>query len=165
MKTLALSLFLATIGGAAIAETPAVIAVWSENSGSLPPEYAWEYRVEMLTGGTVQATYCKGYATEGPGCATVKRKFSAAAQKAMEDAIEPLAQDLLDNPPQQAGDDEIPIGGGSTSGRLMLGETPVILYAFPRAADVSRVQEVLKILQASTPTGLVEKAKKRAKQP
>ena len=163
MKRIALALTLAATP--LTAQTPPVIASWSENSGSLPPEYAWDYRVEFLAGGVVQATYCKGYADEAPGCATVTRKFPLAAQQAMGDAIEPYAEDLLDNPPQSAADDEIPIGGESVSGRILLDGTYVSLFSFPRAEDAERVQAVLKILQDSPPANLVKKAKNKAKQP
>lgn len=165
MKILLLSALLATTGFAAMAEEPVSIASWSENSGSLPPEYAWDYRVKFLPGGMVEATYCKGYAEEAPGCATVTKQLSAAAQMAMEAAIAPYAAELLANPPQMVSDDQIPIGGGSISGRVQLGETSVALYAFPRPEDAERVQAVLQILQDSTPRNLVKKAKNRAKQP
>ncbi len=165
MRVLILSVCLAVTGFAVWAEEPVVVAAWGGNSGSLPPEYAWDYRVEFLAGGVVQATYCKGYANEAPGCATVTRKFPLAAQQAMGDAIEPYAEDLLDNPPQSAADDEIPIGGESVSGRILLDGTYVSLFSFPRAEDAERVQAVLKILQDSTPANLVKKAKNKAKQP
>ena len=165
MKVLILSVCLAVTGFAVWAEEPVVVAAWGENSGSLPPEYAWDYQVEFLAGGAIRATYCKGYAKEAPGCATVKRIFPPAAQQAMVDIIEPFAEDLLDNPPQQAADDEIPIGGGSVSGRILLDDTYVSLFSFPRAEDAERVQAVLKILQDSTPANLVETAKNKAKQP
>jgi hypothetical protein len=148
-----------------MAQTPTVVAAWGENSGSLPPEYAWDYQVEFLSDGTVQATYCKGYADEAPGCATVTRKLPVAAQKTMGDAIEPYAEELLDNPPKSVGDDEIPIGGGSIAGRILLDDTYVVLERFPIAADAERVQAVLQILQDNTPSNLVKKAKNRAKQP
>lgn len=165
MKALLLSILLASVGFAALAEDPVVVASWGANSGSLPPEYAWDYRVEFLGDGTVQATYCKGYATEAPGCATVTRKLPQAAQKAMGDAIEPYAEDLLDNPPKSVSDDEIPIGGGSVAGRVLLDGTYVVLEPFAIAADAPRVQAMLQILQDSTPAGLVKKAKNRARQP
>lgn len=160
--------FILALGLAAtplMAQTPAVIAVWGENSGSLPPEYAWHYRVEFVAGGTVQATYCKGYATKAPGCATVTRTLSLAAQKALEAAIEPYTKDLLDHPPQTMSGDEVPIGGGSVDGRLLLGQTYITLPAFARAKDAKRVQAVLQILQENTPANLVRKAENRAKQP
>jgi hypothetical protein len=165
MKILLLSLFLVTTGTAVLAETAAVIAVWSDSSGSLPPEHAWGYKVEYLADGTVRATYCKGYETEAPGCARVKRKLSAAAQKAMGDAIEPYAEDLIDNPPQSVTADEIPVGGGSIGGVIFLDETAVELPSYPRAIDAERVQAVLKILQDSTPINLVKKAQNRARKP
>ncbi len=163
MKRIVLALTLAATP--LMAQTPPVIASWSENSGSLPPEYAWDYRVEFLAGGTVGATYCKGYATEAPGCATVTRKLSSAAQQAMEAAIQPYAQGLLDSPPQMVTDDQIPVGGGAISGRVVLAEQTISLYAFPRPEDAERVQALLQILQKSTPPNLVKKAKNRAKQP
>lgn len=163
MKRIILALGLAA--SPAMGQTSLVVASWGEDSGSLPPEYAWDYRVEFLSNGTVQATYCKGYATEAPGCATVTKKFPEAAQKTMGDAIEPYAEELLDNPPKSVGGDEIPIGGGSIAGRVLLDGTYVVLEPFAIAADVPRVQAMLKILQDSTPAGLVKKAKNRAKQP
>lgn len=165
MKALALAVLLAMPGWAVAADTPKIIAVWSEDSGSLPPEYAWDYPVEYLAGGAVQATYCKGYAEEAPGCATVTSHLSTATQTAMQTAIAPFAANLLAQPPQPAGDDAIPIGGGSVSGRVLVGETDVVLHAFPRADDAERVQAVLKILQDTTPRNLVAKARNRAKQP
>ena len=165
MKTVLLSVFMATTGFAAMAQDAVVVASWGENSGSLPPEYAWDYHVKFLSDGTVQATYCKGYATEAPGCATVTKKFPEAAQKTMGDAIEPYAEDLLDNPPKSVSGDEIPIGGGSIAGRVLLDDTYVVLEPFAIAADAPRVQAVLQILQDSTPANLVKKAKNRAKQP
>ncbi len=163
MKRIILALGL--IATPLLAQPPVVVASWGENSGSLPPEYAWDYRVAFLSDGTVQATYCKGYAEEAPGCATVTRKFPPSAQKAMGDAIEFYAEALLNNPPKSVSGDEIPIGGGSVAGRVLLDDTYVELERFPIPADAERVQAVLKILQDSTPTGLVKKAKNRAKQP
>lgn len=165
MKTALFALLLALLPGLGLAEEDPVVAIWSEDSGSLPPEYAWEYWVRFHASGMVEVEYCKGYATEAPGCATVKKNLGDDAQDAMEAEIEPYAANLIENPPQRASDDMIPIGGGSVGGWILLGETKVVLPNFAAEKDAKRVVEVLAILQKYIPKNLVKKAERRAKQP
>lgn len=165
MRKLALATVLALSPCLALAEEDPVIALWGSDSGSLPPEYAWDYTVRFHASGLVEVEYCKGYSEAPPGCATVKKDLSEEDRSALLAELDPLAQDLAAKPPKRAADDEIPIGGGSDWGSITVDGTEITLYSYPAAADVERVQNVLAILKKYTPTKLIAKAERRAKQP
>jgi hypothetical protein len=165
MKHFVIAAVLMACAGAAPAQEDPVVAIWSEDSGSLPPEYAWEYKVRFFGSGKIEVEYCKGYAEAAPGCATVQKQLDDVSLDAMEAEIEPYVAKMIEDPPQRAPDDMVPIGGGSIGGWILLGETNVVLPNFAAEKDAKRVTEVLAILQKYTPENLVKKATRWAKQP
>jgi hypothetical protein len=151
--------------GAAWSEEDALIAILREDSGSLPPEYAWSYRVRFFASGQVEAEYCKGYAEEAPGCATLRRKLPSDASAAMSEELLTATAGLAADPPRQLSGDQIPLGGGSVGGWVLVDGEGVDLTEFPVPEDAPKVAAVLAILQKHTPSNIVKKAQRRAKQP
>jgi hypothetical protein len=145
------------------AEEVSTFARWGENSGSLPPEYAWDYTVHFQDDRRVEVTYCKGYAEAAPGCATATTRLSKKKYAALIEALTPLAADLAAHPAKDAAD--IPVGGGSIYGRITLNGDDIALPAFVAEEDGARVKAVLDLLQAATPPQTILNAKSRAKQP
>ena len=139
------------------------LAQWGEDSGSLPPEFAWDYLVSFSSNGQVSARYCKGDATEAPGCATVTQNLPQAELDALTAALAPVTQALNAQPPQQS--DDIPIGGGSIYGSVFGRGQAIHLPNYPQADGAVGVVQALDLLQNFTPEGLVDKAKAKAKQP
>ena len=66
---------------AAIGQDAPVLAEYRTDSGSLPPEYAWETSVTILEDRQLTLKHCKGYETDGPACKTRKATVSAAGEK------------------------------------------------------------------------------------
>lgn len=154
-------LFMACIGSAAHADT--LIARYSENSGSLPPIYAWHYDVSFGADGTVATRYCKGYSEAAPDCATRSDMLSAADLAALQSALAPIAADLAAKPVTEM--DMFPVGGGSTTGHIFAAGVDLALPPFPIDADAPRVAAALEVLHKFTPAGAVDDAKSRAVQP
>ena len=128
-------------------ELPAVLADYWTNSGSLPPEYAWETSVLIREDGQLELKHCKGYETEGPACKLRKAKVSEAALDAIRDAA--TESGLIEKPAREA---EFPmVGGGLTWGRVNLAGGTVELPSQPAEADVARVGKVLQAIAAAIP--------------
>lgn len=141
----------------ALTATPAraaeVLAEYWANSGSLPPEYAWDVTVTIHTDGQVILTHCKGYATEPPGCKTRKGKADAAKLDAIRAAV--AEADLIANPARTS--DEIIVGGGITAGRVTLDGQKINLPSLPVVEDANRVSMVLRAVYAAIPARLAKK--------
>lgn len=145
LRPLALVLALAL---PAHADEPApVLADYWTNSGSLPPEYAWETSVQIREDGQLTLKHCKGYETEGAACRTRRAKVSGAAL----DAIRAAATEsgLIEAPARET---DVPIVGGELAwGRVILAGGAVELPSQPAQADVQRVGKVLDAITAAIP--------------
>lgn len=91
----------------------APLAEYWANSGSLPPEYAWDVTITISAAGNLVLKHCTGYETEGPACKTRKATVSAADLAAIIAAAK--AAELAEKPARQT--EDIPVGGGSDGGR------------------------------------------------
>lgn len=124
-----------------------VLAEYQTDSGSLPPEYAWDTTVSILTDGHLTLKHCTGYETEGPYCktrrATVAEDALAAIRKAATES------GLAEKPAREA--EEIVVGGGLTGGAVYLDGKKIDLLPQPAAADVERVGKVLDAIAAAIP--------------
>lgn len=124
-----------------------VLAEYQTDSGSLPPEYAWDTNVTILTDGQLTLKHCTGYETEGPFCktrrATVPEEALAAIRKAATES------GLAEQPARDA--EEIMVGGGLTGGAVYLDGKKIDLLPQPAAADVERVGKVLAAIAAAIP--------------
>ena len=144
LKPLVFVLLTAT---AAVAQDAAVLAEYRTDSGSLPPEYAWETSVTILEDGQLTLKHCKGYETEGPACKTRRATVSEAALAALMAAARD--SDLVANPAHEA---EYPmVGGSATSGVVYLDGGKIALPSQPAEADAERVGKVLAALAATIP--------------
>jgi hypothetical protein len=145
LKSLALLVALALPAQAD--ELAPVLADYWTNSGSLPPEYAWETSILIREDGQLELKHCKGYETEGPACKLRHAKVSEAAL----DAIRTAAADsgLIENPARET--DTPMVGGGLTWGRVNLIDGTVELPSQPAEADVARVGKVLQAIAAAIP--------------
>jgi hypothetical protein len=152
---------LACFGTAAHADT--LIARYSENSGSLPPMYAWHYDVSFGADGTVTTRYCKGYGEAAPDCATRSDSLTADQMAALNAALAPIAADLAEKPVVEM--DMPPVGGGSTTAHIFAAGADVLLPPFPIEADTPRVTAAIEVLHKFTPKGAIDDAKSRAVQP
>lgn len=152
---------LACLGTAAHADT--LIASYSENSGSLPPAYAWHYDVSFGADGAVNTRYCKGYAEVAPDCATRSDTLPADQLAALNATLAPIAADLAAKPVMEM--DMPPIGGGSTTGHILAAGADFLLPPFPVAADAPRVSAAIAVLHRFTPAGAIDDAQSRAVQP
>lgn len=93
------------------ADEPApVLADYWTNSGSLPPEYAWETSVLIREDGQLELKHCRGYETEGPACKQRKAKVPATALEAIRTAA--TDSGLLEEPARET--DAPVVGGGMT---------------------------------------------------
>lgn len=165
LLTASLALF-ACAPPAETAETAAeTLAVWGEDSGSLPPEYAWSYTVSFLSDGMVRAEYCKGYADAAPGCATSQSRMTEGEQTAAAEAFRTVAEDLAAHPPRVVSPEDMQVGGGMAFGWILLDDRKIELPGQLHDADRARVAALVKVLQDQTPAGLVDKAKSKAKAP
>ena len=155
MKRLVLAAFIAFCGPA-LAEEPATLAIWREDSGSLPPAYAWDTKVMFFADRSITVRHCKGYADEAPGCYSVGAMLSPEEFALLELALDRQARVLAAIRPGE--DTDPPIGGGSRSGTLFFNGKPIALPAFPSAKDAKAVNAALDILVAATPTEVLEEA-------
>ncbi len=142
-----LGLLLALALPAQADELAPVLADYWTNSGSLPPEYAWETSVQIREDGQLELKHCKGYETEGPACKLRRAKVPEAAL----DAIRAAATEsgLVEKPARET--DTPMVGGGLTGGRVNLASGTVELPAQPADADVERVGLVLRAIAAAIP--------------
>jgi hypothetical protein len=129
-------------------ELAPVLADYWTNSGSLPPEYAWQTSILIREDGQLELKHCKGYEVEGPACKLRTAKVSEAAL----DAIRAAATEsgLIEKPARET--DTPMVGGGLTWGRVNLAAGTVELPSQPADADVERVGKVLAIIAAAVPT-------------
>lgn len=126
------------------------LATYWANSGSLPPEHAWNVNVTIAADGTLVLKHCTGYETEGPACKTRKAKVDAAQLDAIRAAV--AEADLVATPARQA--EDVPPGGGSAGGSVILDGETVVLPAWPVAQDAERVAAVLNAITAAIPARL-----------
>jgi hypothetical protein len=139
--------------------TPALaadpVAEYAERSGSLPPPYAWNWGALILSDGTVTVTYCRGYATEPPGCATVTGRVADGALDGIAAAV--ARAGLPGAPMRQA--DEVPVGGGSRDGAVWLAGRRFDIPAFPSDADAQRAAATLAAILSAVPPDLPGQAR------
>ena len=141
-----------------------LLATYSENSGTLPPIYAWHYDVTFAADGTVTTRYCKGYGDAAPDCATRSDTLPADRLAALQAALAPIAADLAAHP--VAALFEPPVGGGSTTAQVFDGAGAALpLPPFPTEADAPRTSAAIDVLRAFTPAGAIDDTKSRAVQP
>lgn len=131
-------------------ELAPVLADYWTNSGSLPPEYAWETSILIREDGQLELKHCKGYETEGPACKLRRAKVSEAALDAIRTAA--TESGLIGKPARET--DTPIVGGGLTWGRVNLVDGTVDLPAQPAEADAERVGKVLAAIAAAIPPRL-----------
>ena len=147
LRLLSLAALLATLTPAAQAQDAAVLAEYWTNNGSLPPEYAWETEVTIRSDGELTLKHCKGYETEGPACKTRRAKVAPEALARITAAAE--ASGLAEKPARET--DTPMVGGGLSSGRVLLDGREVALISQPAEADAGRVAPVLAAIRAAIP--------------
>jgi hypothetical protein len=145
LRPVAILLALAVPAGAD--ELPPVLADYWTDSGSLPPEYAWETSVLIREDGQLELKHCKGYETEGPACKLRHAKVAEAALEAIRAAA--TESGLIERPARET--DTPMVGGGLTWGRVNLVAGTVELPSQPAEADVPRVGKVLATIAAAIP--------------
>ena len=145
LKYAALLLVLITVP--ARAEDAGILAEYWTDSGSLPPEYAWETTVTIREDGTLTLKHCKGYETEGTAC---KHRRARVPDEALETIRAAAAESgLADKPARET---ETPmVGGGLTGGAVYVGGQKVKLLSQPAATDVERVGKVLAAIADAIP--------------
>ena len=142
-----LALLLALALPAQSDELAPVLADYWTDSGSLPPEYAWETSVLIREDGRLELKHCKGYETEGPACKLRTAKVPEAALQAIRAAA--TESGLLQKPARET--DMPMVGGGLTSGRVNLAGGTVDLPSQPAEADAARVAKVLQAIASAIP--------------
>lgn len=140
-------LFLALIASPALAEDAPVLAEYWTNSGSLPPEYAWETSVSIREDGALTLKRCTGYETEGPACKTRRAKVAPEVQEAIRAAA--TASGLRETPAGQP--DEVMVGGSQTGGLVYLDGARILLPSDTLPGDRERVGAVLRAISAAIP--------------
>ena len=146
LKPLALLVALAALPAHAEDAAPVLAEYWTD-SGSLPPEFAWETDVTILEDGTLTLKHCKGYETEGPACKTRRAKVSSNALAAIRTAAKDSG--LAEKPARET---DLPIvGGGLTGGLVHVDGQQVKLLSQPAEVDVARVGLVLTAIAAAIP--------------
>jgi hypothetical protein len=133
----------------AMAQDSLLAEYWA-NSGSLPPEYAWDVTVTVSSEGLLVLKHCKGYETEGPACKTRKATVSPATLAAITAAAE--AAGLAESPARQV--EDVPVGGSAAGGAVWLDGTRYLLPAWPVEEDAARVGSVLAAVAAAIPARL-----------
>lgn len=136
-----LALLLAILAAPAAAEETPLASYW-RNSGSLPPEYAWELTATISETGSLVLRHCKGYATEGPGCETREGQVERPALDAILDAAR--ASDLLATPAAEP--EEPMVGGPGRGGAVWLDGGKLTLPAQVAVPDEARVAHVLDVI-------------------
>ena len=142
-----LALLLALALPAQSDELAPVLADYWTDSGSLPPEYAWETSVLIREDGRLELKHCKGYETEGPACKLRTAKVPEAALQAIRAAA--TESGLVEKHARET--DTPMVGGGLTSGRVNLAGGTVYLPSQPAEADAARVAKVLQEIAAAIP--------------
>lgn len=129
------------------AQDAAILAEYWTNSGSLPPEYAWDTTVTIGEDGSLTLKHCKGYETEGPACKTRRAKVTADVLAAIRAAA--TDSGLAQNPARET--DTPMVGGGLTGGRVFLDGAEIKLVSQPIEADAGRIGPVLQAIAAAIP--------------
>jgi hypothetical protein len=143
----ALALVLCLVPLPALAQEAPVLATYSANSGSLPPEYAWETNVTIYTDGRLTLRRCTGYETEGPACKDRKAKVAPEALEAIRAAAQ--ASGLADAPAKPS--DYPMVGGSVIFATVMLDGVTVTLPSDVAESDATRVAAVLRAVEAAIP--------------
>lgn len=128
-------------------EPAPVLADYWTNSGSLPPEYAWETGLLIREDGQLELKHCKGYETEGPACKLRRARVSEGDLDAIRTAA--AESGLLEDPARET--DAPVVGGGMTWGHVYLPGGTVELISQPAEADAQRVGKVLAAIAAAIP--------------
>ena len=142
-----LALGIAVSAFAADAEVPAELAIYSSQSGSLPPQYAWSTSVTIYLDGQVAVQHCRGYETEGPACTTSNAQTTPEAIASILDAVKAsnlTTKAAVENPSP-------PVGGGSSHAVIFVDGKSITLPPFVIAADADRVAAVLRAIEAAVP--------------
>lgn len=147
LKQLALAAALVAAALPTLAEEAPILAEYWTDSGSLPPEYAWETKVSIHADGQLDLKYCKGYETEGPGCKTRKAQVRPEQIEAIHAAI--AASELGTRPAKDS--EEVMVGGGLTGGQVFVDGVAIKLPSQPANADANRVGDVLRAIRAAVP--------------
>ncbi len=152
MRWLGLALMAAT-PLAAQAEIAPLFAEYSANSGSLPPEYAWDVEVVIRLDGDLTLTRCTGYETTGPACKIHTATVTPAAIDVIRAAVKSTRLDRK----AARKSDAIMVGGGSHNGAVYLNGKTIVLPAFPATADAPRVTTVMDAILAAIPADLQDR--------
>ena len=128
-------------------ELAPVLADYWTNSGSLPPEHAWETSVLIREDGQLELKHCKGYEVEGPACKLRTARVSEDALQVIRTAA--TESGLVEKPARET--DTPMVGGGLTWGRVNLVSGTVDLPSQPTDADAARVGKVLSAIAAAIP--------------
>ena len=138
------------------------MASWTEDSGSLPPPFHWQVHVEFLADQSGNVIWCKGYADGPPGCASTSFTITPEDLARLKAAIK---AGEFDRAPQQ--EDDVPVGGGSTSGVVVRGDQTqrVVLPAYPVKADQDRVAALIALMKEITPADALAKVEAQAESP
>ena len=129
------------------AQAQDILAEYWTDSGSLPPEYAWDTTVTILNDGLLTLKHCKGYETEGPACKTRRATVSEDALAAIRTAA--TASGLSRKPARET--DTPIVGGGLTGGRVFLDGVEIKLISQAIEADAARIGPVLRAIAAAIP--------------
>ena len=131
------------------------VAYYAERSPTVAPPFAWNMEAGILSDGRVSVTYCQGYATEPPGCATFTGTVADGGVGLI--TLSAARAGLPASPMQQAA--EVPVGGGSTDAAVWIGGVRFDVPAFPTPADEARAAYLKAAILSVVPTDLVEKAR------
>jgi hypothetical protein len=152
MRTLWLAM-VALFSGSALAQE--VVATLYTHNGTVAPPYHRNLRVLITADGIVTLRACKGYGDSD--CSTFAgpaREGEVAAILAAAEAAglpgRPLAEDPMP-----------PVGGGSTSGSVVIRGQTVALPAFPIEGDQDRTQTVLSAIAAAIPSDVQVRAESK----
>jgi hypothetical protein len=143
-RLLTLATLVLSLAPAQAQDAPVLAEYWTDN-GSLPPPYAWQTNVTILTDGKLTLKHCKGYETDG--CRTRRAKVTPEALEAIRTAA---ADSGLAARPARETEQPI-VGGGLTGGVVYLDGRKVILIEQPAEPDVPRVTVVLDAIEAAIP--------------
>ena len=137
------------------------VAAYAERSGTVAPPYAWNWGAQILSDGTVSVTYCRGYATKPPGCATATGRVADGTL----DVIAAAAANagLPASPMRQK--EDVPVGGGSSDGAVWLAGQRFEIPAFPADDDARRAADLLSAILSAVPPDLLDRAKQAVQAP
>jgi hypothetical protein len=144
---------MALLSGPALAQD--VVATLYTHNGSVAPPHHRNLRALITADGMVTLRACKGYGDSDCRTLTgVAREGAVAAILAAAGAAglpgRPLAEDPMP-----------PIGGGSTSGSVVIGGQTLALPAFPAEGDRERTEAVLSAIRTAVPANLQSRAAAR----